>query len=231
MGLHAGTSRAIETGGPVGPQIYHDLRERIIRTEFCPGKRISEAEIAGVYSVSRQPVREAFIKLVEKGMLEVLPQRGTFVRKITPGAVMEARFVREAIEADIVRRVAAKHDVATVAELRAQIKRQSEVPNSRFSTFMDLDDLFHQTLAGAAEVPYAWRVIQGSKSHMDRVRHLSAIRLPIRNLVREHKAIVDAIADGSVRRAETAMRRHLRVIIKDLPKIAKAKPEFFDLAD
>ncbi len=231
MSLLVSAKQVFEPSAAVGPQLYQHLRERIIRTELIPGSRISEAEIANDYSVSRQPVREAFIKLVEEGMLEVLPQRGTFVRKISPAAVMAARFVREAIEAEIVKHIVGKADEDVVADLRSQIGRQSKVPDSDFSDFMELDELFHRTLAVAAGVPYAWRVIQGSKSHMDRVRYLSAIRFPIRNLVREHKAIVDAIADGSARRAETAMRRHLRVIIKDLPKIAKVRPEFFDLSE
>ncbi|RVI35555.1 GntR family transcriptional regulator, partial [Sinorhizobium meliloti] len=90
----------------VGPQVYRILREQIIQAELAPGARISEAEIARSLSISRQPVREAFIKLAEEGLVQVLPQRGTYVTRISTASVMDVRFVREAIEADIVRQVA-----------------------------------------------------------------------------------------------------------------------------
>src|SRR5690554_5571253 len=70
-----------------------------------PGTRISETELAAAYEVSRQPVREAFIKLAEEGLLAVRPQRGTFILRISIPAVLTARFIREAVEADIVRHV------------------------------------------------------------------------------------------------------------------------------
>ena len=73
----------LELTSPVRPQIYIGLRHRIIRSEIPPGTALSEAEIARRFSISRQPVREAFIKLAEEGLLEVRPQRGTFVRKIS----------------------------------------------------------------------------------------------------------------------------------------------------
>jgi DNA-binding GntR family transcriptional regulator len=50
-------------------------------------------------------------------------------------------------------------------------------------------------------------------------------------LVKQHTAIVDAIADGDVPTAEAALRAHLREILNDLPEIARSRPEFFDDAD
>ena len=147
-------------GSPVGPQVYRILRERIIRAELKPGMQISEAEIARMFALSRQPVREAFIKLAEEGLLEVRPQRGTMVRKITKAAVMDARFVREAIEADIVKLLADKTPAGLVAELRAQIIRQRAVDDDDPATFMKLDEQFHRTLADAADRSYAWRVVE-----------------------------------------------------------------------
>ncbi|RVH13490.1 GntR family transcriptional regulator, partial [Sinorhizobium meliloti] len=133
----------------VGPQVYRILREQIIQAELVPGARISEAEIARSLSISRQPVREAFIKLAEEGLVQVLPQRGTYVTRISTASVMDVRFVREAIEADIVRQVAGEHKAAIVAELREQIARQKQVPHDDRAAFLRLDELFHHTLATA----------------------------------------------------------------------------------
>ena len=92
---------ALDPMRPITPQVAQLLRDRIIRNALKPGNRISETEIAKTYDISRQPVREAFIKLQEQGLLQVLPQRGTIISRIAYQAVLDARFLREAIEADI----------------------------------------------------------------------------------------------------------------------------------
>ena len=59
--------------------------------------------------VSRQPVREAFIKLSEAGLVRIRPQRGTFVVKISTKQVTDARFVREAVEVAVARKACDVH--------------------------------------------------------------------------------------------------------------------------
>ena len=218
----------VEHGAPVGPQLYRILRERIIRNDLQPGTRISESELAAAFSVSRQPVREAFIKLAEEGLVEVRPQRGTYVRKISHGAVMSARFMREAIEADIVKLLAAKPDLSLIADLRSQLAEQRKVVGLEPLAFLDLDERFHRTLAEASGQADSWDVLVGLKSQMDRVRHLTAQQFPIEKLIDQHAAITEAIAIGDVASAEAALRGHLREILSDLPTVAAACPGFFE---
>ena len=80
-------------------QLADRLRAAIMDNSLPPDTRLSEVETAQQYGVSRQPVREAFIALAGQGLLDVRAQRGTFVTRISLAAVMDARFVREAIEA------------------------------------------------------------------------------------------------------------------------------------
>lgn len=218
--------KTVEPGLAVGPQLYAILRERIIRNEFAPGARLSESEIAALFAVSRQPVREAFIKLAEEGLIEVRPQRGSFVRKISTEAVMDARFVREAIEADIVKLLAADPDKALVRDLRRQLTEQKGAAKDPVQ-FIQLDERFHRTLAEGAGKIHAWDVVEGVKAQMDRVRHLSVQRFPMLDLIEQHRAVVDAVADGDIPGAEAAMRGHLRTILTDLPEIERENPDFF----
>jgi DNA-binding GntR family transcriptional regulator len=217
----------LELTVPVGPQIHIGLRQRIIRGDIPPGTALSEAEIARRFSISRQPVREAFIKLAEEGLLEVRPQRGTFVRKISKTAVMDARFVREAIEANITRELAVKADAGLVARLRKLLVAQKAVPAGELYDFMRLDEEFHRTLADAAGRLYGWKVIEEVKLQMDRVRYLSLRSFPQAKLIRQHAGIVDAIEKASPDEAERRMREHLRLILDDLPSIEAQHPEFF----
>ena len=212
----------------VGVQLYRLLREQVLRGDVTPGTRLSESEIATRYAVSRQPVREAFIKLAEEGLLDVRPQRGSFVRRIAVPAVLSARFVREAIEADIVRIVAAAPTPATVAALEANVAAQhGVVTDPDPSQFIVLDDAFHQLLADAAGQGGAWALIDGLKIQMTRVRYLGAQRFPRGKLVRQHEAVIAAIAARDPDAAEAALRLHLREILNDLPAIAAAQPAFF----
>jgi DNA-binding GntR family transcriptional regulator len=215
-------------GEAVGPQVYRILRERIIQAELLPGERLSESDAAKSLSVSRQPVREAFIKLSEEGLVQVLPQRGTFVTKISVASVMDVRFVREAIEADIVRHVAESHAPETIAELRRQLHEQSKVPHDDRAAFLKLDELFHRTLAAAAGKVYAWSVIESVKAQMDRVRFLSVDDMHVGKLIEQHERIVDGIAAGDKAVAEQAIRLHLREILTSLTEIARFRAELFD---
>ncbi|GFE51831.1 GntR family transcriptional regulator [Roseobacter cerasinus] len=222
-------SSDLDPATAIAPQLYARLRDAIIRNRFAPGDRISESEIARSCDVSRQPVREAFIKLAGEGLLAILPQRGTIITKISYTAVLDARFLREAIEADIVAILAATPNIPLIAELRRQLQVQANVADSQ--SFIELDERFHRTLADAAGKRGTWRQIEGLKSQMDRVRFLSLGHFPVAKLIAQHTAIVDRIEAGDTSGANAAIRGHLREVLSDLPQIRAANPDFFDLPD
>lgn len=221
-------AHGLDAGSAIAPQLYQLLRGRIVRTELLPGEVISETEIAKSYDVSRQPVREAFIKLAEAGLVQIRPQRGTMITRIDESAVTEARFVREAIEADVVRLIAGTCDDAMRRELQGQITAQKRMDEYDNAAFVRLDELFHRTLAEMAGKPYAWRVIEDVKAQMDRVRYLSVRQDHIRVLIVQHARIVDTITQNDVAGAEGAMRAHLREILKSMPEVARLRPELFN---
>lgn len=212
----------------VSPQLRLILRSRIIRNDLQPMSRLSEPELAKQYNVSRQPVREAFITLAEEGLLEVRPQRGTFVKRISYDAVLNGRFVRESVEADIVRKLALKPSATLVRSLREQLKTQRLASQTSSSRFIELDERFHRTLATAAGVAKSWDYLDAIKSQMDRVRFISNEEFPIAMLIKQHERVVDCIEQGDVGAVEQAMRKHLQEILKSLPKIQSLYPQYFD---
>lgn len=223
------TNKLVNYDLPIGGQLYRLLRQQIIRNEILPGSRISESQIADFFSVSRQPVREAFIKLSEEGLLVVRPQRGTYVRKILTTSVMDARFVREAIEADIVKLLATNATSKLLEDLKQQLQAQRVAAADNDSVnFIELDELFHRTLAEGANRVYAWKIIEGLKAQFDRVRYLSVFQFSMEKIVEQHSAIVDGIIAADKQLAEQAMRSHLQEILNDLPAIAKANPTLFE---
>jgi DNA-binding GntR family transcriptional regulator len=214
---------------PIGAQLITILRDQIVAGDLTPGTRLSEQDIANSFGMSRQPVREAFIKLAAEKLLEIRPQRGTFICKINLAEVGASRFVREAVEADIAKLVAGNVRSDILADLRAQIKDQYRDIAKGGAQFIRLDERFHRSLAAAAGQEAAWAHLQPIKMHMDRVRHLTAQELPLDRVIQQHEAIVDAIEAGDEGRAEQAMRQHLRRVLDDLKTLAAALPDYFEV--
>jgi DNA-binding GntR family transcriptional regulator len=217
---------------PIARRISKALRQAIVTMRLRPGEMLSEQEVARNFGVSRQPVREAFIKLGEAGLVRVLPQRGTLVVKISVAAVEDARFVREAIECALMRRAvtAIGVDASSLAPLRRSIGPQEEAAASLDAErFFQLDEDFHRSLAALAGRPSAWRIVEEVKAQMDRVRFLDMSEAqPMAVVIRQHRAILDALGRGDPDAAERAMRAHLSQIDKTLPILARRYPDLFE---
>jgi DNA-binding GntR family transcriptional regulator len=230
-----GPLRLDASGRPssIADQVFRTLRASIVTLRVTPATALSEQDIADRLKVSRQPVREAFIKLSEIGLVRVLPQRGTYVTKISEKEVLDARFVREAVECAIARRASAGIAKSALDDLRDIIGEQRKAARARDEErFFVLDDAFHRSLATAADCAYAWKVVEEAKGQMDRVRFLSIPdTMPTEVPIVQHQAILEAIAAGRGAAAERAMKEHLREIFKTLPKLADAHPEMFEAED
>jgi GntR family transcriptional regulator, rspAB operon transcriptional repressor len=222
-----------ESHEPIGKQIFRSLREAIFTGTLVPGTPLSEKEVSEMFQVSRQPVREAFIKLVEVGVLQVLPQRGTFVKRISPRRVREGRFIREAIEAAVARKAAVTITDAQLADLAANLREQKVASKANdTAAFLSFDEQFHFLIAQSIDCVAAWDTIQDIKAQMDRVRYLSLHEVsPLDLLIKQHARIVSALKSHDPDAAEEAMRDHLREILVSLGPVAERNPDWFEPDD
>lgn len=213
----------------VGNKVFEAMRQAIIQLQLRPGDPLSEAEMARQFGVSRQPVREAFIKLAEVGLVEIRPQRGTSVVMISRREVENARFIREAIEVAVVRKAAAEAEPRHHAILDGLIERQRLANQSGdLAEFLRLDEAFHQAISEAAKCEHAWRLLENLKAQMDRVRYLSlSDATPLETLIEQHASIADSIRRRDPDAAEAGMHRHLIEILTSLPMLAEAHAEWF----
>lgn len=211
-------------------QVERDLREAIISLDLKPGARLSEQEIADQLRVSRQPVREALIALARANLVEVRPKRGTIVVKISARKMMEARFVRAAIETAVVRRACENFDPWARSTIDGNLARQrAACAIGDYTSFRKEDEQFHIAIATGAGCGLAWSVIADIKAHVDRVCNLQlrkAESMP--GLIAQHEKIVDAIDRRDAEAAVAAMSEHLNSILVDLPDIAASHPELFE---
>jgi DNA-binding GntR family transcriptional regulator len=191
-------------------QVTERLRDSIVNGTLEPGSQLSEVELAASYGVSRGPVREAFQRLVQEGLLRSEPHRGVFVPVLTNEDVADVYLAREALESAAVRHVIATSAPETThAALDAsvaQMERAAAVGDWEAVGRSDLE--FHTALValtGSARLRRMFstlisetRLCLGALTGAE-ARH---------DLVAEHRRICDWISDGDTAHALAALRQH-----------------------
>jgi GntR family transcriptional regulator, rspAB operon transcriptional repressor len=205
----------------VTDRVFDELRRQILTLEIAPGTKLSEVDVATQMGVSRQPVRDAFYRLSQLGFLLIRPQRATTVTLISEAAVMQARFVRTALEIETVRAAAAQLADSDLAALDALIEDQRAAMEAGDKPlFHALDDRFHMEICARAGVGFVWDLVADRKAHTDRVRMLS-LAFASRLAWEDHLAIMAALRVRDPDAAADAIRTHLSRI-KDQIEIMRA---------
>jgi GntR family transcriptional regulator, rspAB operon transcriptional repressor len=207
--------------------VFDELYRQIVELDLPPGTKLSELEVARQMGISRQPVRDAFYRLSQLGLIQIQPQRATTVSLISEEAVMQARFVRSALEMETARAAAQLTENAHIPGLEAILKRQkAAVAADDRIGFHELDDAFHQAICAASGNGFAWALIRENKAHMDRVRYLS-LSFGAQSAFDDHLRILAALKAHDPDRAAHEMRVHLSRIVDILGQIRTTRPEIF----
>lgn len=228
-GLSAET-RAVDYNRSTSDQVFEHIHDEIISMQLLPGQKISENTLADKFSVSRTPIREALNRLSALGFVEVRPQRGTFVTKLSMAFILEARFIRESLEVAVVNQLAESPVDDVVPECEKILNEQAKAARKKDALlFQQLDDRFHMMLVDATGFKRVGKVIELEKAHMDRVRNLSLVELTgqYEQVLRQHHAVLDAIKAGSPEQAVNAMRTHMREVFNILKVAPVNHPEYF----
>ena len=219
----------IDRRASIAPQINALLHQAIVSVKFKPGQILKERELSEQMEVSRTPIREALLRLADEGLVEIFPQAGTYVSRISVEAVHESQFIREAMEVATVRYAAqtASPDWLQRTERLVQQYEQA-VELGDFEELFELDEQFHRSIAELRYKARLWKITNSAKSHMDRVRRLS---VPYRErrleIVQEHNKVLQAIGERNESKAVEAMRSHLNTVFIDLQRVRKEFQEYF----
>ncbi|MEJ8472921.1 GntR family transcriptional regulator [Roseibium algae] len=211
----------------VADAVFEELHRQILSLELPPGTKMSEAEVAKAFDVSRQPVRDAFYRLSKLGFLSIRPQRATTVSFISEKAVFQARFVRSAIEADVVRIACQKLTSDDLGRLQSVLDEQRMAVEAKEPVlFHALDDKFHREICERSGLSFAWDIIRENKAHMDRVRFLS-LSFASEDAFGDHVRVLEAIRARDVDNAANLMTEHLGRIKGQIGRIRADHEDFF----
>lgn len=210
--------------------VFDTLHEQISTLKLKPGDRISEADIAAQFGVSRQPVRDAFSRLANLDLLLIRPQRATEVRRFSLRQIEKARFIRAAIEKEVLHRASSLCDDAGKAQLKDALQQQDDAVAAKdVERFGKLDYAFHKVLCAIAQVDYAFDVILKEKAKVDRLCMLGLEkqeRMP--ELLADHKAIAAAIISHDADAAIAAGMKHLSRLDDTIAQISATNANFFE---
>ena len=216
---------------PLSVRVGAWLRRGILDVSLPPGAAIVEAAIAQRFGSSRTPVREALLRLADEGLVDIRPQRGTYVARLALGRIAEALFVREAVECGVLERLAARADHAIVAARLAAIvdEQEAAVDAGDVRAAMEADTRLHRALVEAAGLPGVWDVVSRAREMHQRIRAIAVPELgTARAAVGEHRRIVRALKAGHAATARSAMAAHVRRNLALAEEIARRHPDYFE---
>jgi DNA-binding GntR family transcriptional regulator len=214
---------------PIVPQVHSLLHHLIVHCVLPPGSPIREKDLSEQMEVSRTPIREALLQLEKEGLVEIYPQAGTRISKISMEEVRESHFIREAMESATVRFAAQQGDSELNKKLKSRLQQfKDSLETAEKDLLFELDELFHKTIAEFRFQNRLWKITNIAKSHMDRVRHLT-LPLPKRiyEIADEHQRVADFIIRHQPDEAVRAIQDHLSVIFSDIERIRAERSEYF----
>ena len=207
---------------PLRDQIYEKIRNMIISGKLKPGDPINEIAIAEALGVSRTPVREAVKRISDEGLVRVLAQTGTFVASISRADLEGAYFIRRALEMESARKAAENMTPEAEELLEDNISaHRAAISRGRYARAIQLDDVFHRSIAEICGYPVIWRAIDISKAQMDRGRYLAIPKAGYgKKTIEQHEAILDALKTRDSASAALAMERHLETSLRNALEVA-----------
>ncbi|MDU8942741.1 GntR family transcriptional regulator [Ovoidimarina sediminis] len=218
-----------EFDGSLSQRTYLALREAIMALAIPPGAILRKPEICEALGVSRSPVSEAMARLAGEGLVDIVPQAGSFVSRFSMAELREGAFLREAIELHAVAHVAGTITDETLTILRRNIRIQEAlVEDADFAGFYAQDAALHAVILDATGFRRIAQVAETAWVQVNRARQL-VLPVPgrVAETLEEHRAILAALEARDAEAARAAMGHHLRQLMTFLQPLERAHPEYF----
>ena len=209
--------------------MYGELKEAILSGALEPGSLIDKAGLCEKLRVSRFPVSAAVSRLAYDRLVDVEPQHGSFVTRISLNDVRERLFIRGALEGEIAAEAARRMTRADKDALAVNLKQEAAAVGAEDRTkFYALDVAFHRILTERLGMARADDVLELLRVHLERTRRLTMSTAgQLRASLNEHSAIAAAIEAEDPVAAREAMKRHLTITGARLETLAKQQPDLF----
>ncbi len=198
-------------------RIAAQLRSGIVSGRLAAGQPLREVEVARQLGVSRGPVREAFQRLIQEGLLEAHPARGVFVPQLLAGDIADLYLARGAVETAAARLLADSGSAEALADLEAALAELQAAPADDWNVLVSLDLNLHEVLVRSTGSKRLTRMF-GTLAAETRLCMVALESFyPERaELVTEHAEIVQAIRRRDADTAAALLERHMTDSVRRL---------------
>lgn len=190
---------------------YEALRDSILSGHLKPGDIVNEIPLARELGISRTPVREALLELSSQGLVDILPRKGVRIKYFTEKDVHEVCEIREFIELGVLEKVARTESTLSLSSLEDALDGQEEaLQGGDVSEFLRFDRLFHVELTGLSSNRRLPKILENLRDLIDVMAQQALTREGrTKEVVAEHRAVVECMKKGLFPEAKEAMRFHL----------------------
>lgn len=220
---------SIDPALPKTAQVYGIMRRAIVNLHLAPGSIVNEKQLCDQLGISRTPLREAILQLHAENLVSVVPNSGTYVSKIDLQSVFDGQLVREALELKVVRLAANRMTPQFERALDFNMHQQKRMAaDLDYDGFYELDEAFHAMICEFGASPHIWKIINGAKAQLDRVRRLS-FPLPshLEVVLNEHMAVVDSLKVRDPDAAAEAMKVHIERVFTMIRRHIVERRDYF----
>jgi len=202
-------------------KLISDIRKEVSSGILKPGDQLEVNALAERFGVSRTPIREAIRTLVESGVLETRPRKGSFVRVLSAKQLLDLFQVAAELEGMACRLAAlslTKENVEAIESGLAKCTQAAEFQNNVEYAMANLD--FHTAIHNASGNDWLIEQLRQLQINLNSYRTMPyEIRGRLKKSTDEHKIICDAILSGDGEHACNLMRDHMMLQGKRLPSI------------
>jgi DNA-binding GntR family transcriptional regulator len=210
-------------------RVFSDIQNAIVKGELQPGSKMSEAELATRYGVSRGPLREALRRLEGRKLITRIPHVGVRVVSLSFEELIQIYHVREAMEG-MAARLAALHmtadEVQGLKTLLTEHEKQDELQEGRAYFQEEGDFDFHYRIVQGSRNEVLAQMLCGELYHRVRLYRyqFSVTEGRPQKAFSEHHRIIEAIESRDAEMAEILMRRHISSARKNIEEHFSTSP-------
>lgn len=209
---------------PLREIVFETIRNAIISGDLKPGERVMEVQMAESLGVSRTPVREAIRKLELEGLIIMLPRKGAYVADLSVKDLTEVMEIRASLEGLAAGLASIRIDAAEIEELEIYALKFHKSIEEDVDVIILRDFEFHDAIFKASRNE---RLIQLNNNLIEQVQRFREIYHKKVNKPkessREHYAMVEAISNRDVDKAEKLARIHIENTERAILKMMEGK--------
>ncbi len=191
--------------------VQREIERQILTGELKAGERLSESAMASRLGVSRGPVREAMRALKATGLVDIVANKGVLVRRISFDEALDLYDLRGAVFALACATLARRRSEAQCQKLRDNLAQMDQAcRDGDKEAYYRLNVAFHAQILEFCGNRRAKSVYEGIVKEMHLFRRRGLSQVPnMEASLREHRTIVDAVAQGDAGAAQAAGRDHV----------------------